>query len=83
MFRKKQNLVGSGGCPVVLPSIKTLPSGECEVAFEDQAKKLPPVENYDLTTQLRAGIDLEEVPTKILGGAKFEYKEKEVETNEE
>lgn len=35
--------------------------------FFPMREKLPPVENFDLTTMIKAGVDLKQVNSKVLG----------------
>lgn len=84
MFRKRQNLTACVAVPIVECVLKELDDGTCERSIVSASRVLPPVANYDLTTQLRAGVNLEEVNTKILSGrsSRFVFEQKEEVNNE-
>lgn len=40
--------------------------------FFPMREKLPPVENFDLTTMIKAGVDLKQVNSKVIGNGIME-----------
>ena len=52
---------------VYLPEAKTLENGKTEIKLVDQSKSdLPDVESTRLSRLLEAGVDLKQVPSKVL-----------------
>lgn len=70
-FRERQKLK-LGKCQVVMePEVVTLESGEIVTQMKDKGKeKMPDPELFELKNQLNAGIDLEEVNSKVLRSSK-------------
>lgn len=64
-FRQDSLHFPSGG--VFLPETKVLENGRAEIRLVDQSKSdLPDVETTRLSRVLEAGVDLKEVPSKVL-----------------
>lgn len=70
-FRCRQKLK-LGSCQVVMePEQVTLESGEIVTQIKDLGKeKLPDSELFELKNQLKAGVELEEVNSKVLRSSK-------------
>lgn len=65
-FRCRQILKLAQSCPVIQYEDKTLESGEIISQSKDLCKeKLPDPELFDINAQLKAGVDLEEVNSKV------------------
>lgn len=66
-FRRIQPLHLSGYAPVFEPTEVVLMNGNIEFQLEDKAEVvLPEAELFDLTNQLNAGINLEEVNSAVM-----------------
>ena len=66
-FRLKQKYKPSFGRECFETEEHELPSGEIQTIMENQSEKtMPEPELFDLKNQLEAGIDLEEVNSKVM-----------------
>lgn len=66
-FRMRQRFHAAVPSPVIEREEVTLPTGEVETQFTDQSDKLlPDPELFDLKNQLNAGIEPEEVNSKVM-----------------
>lgn len=66
-FRERQVFHAAVPSPVIEREEITTPSGEVETEFNDQSEKLmPDPELFDLKNQLNAGIEPEEVNSKVM-----------------
>lgn len=66
-FRMRQVFHAAVPSPVIEREEVTLPTGEVETQFTDQSDKLmPDPELFELKNQLNAGIEPEEVNSKVL-----------------
>lgn len=66
-FRMRQPFHAAVPTPVIEREEVTLPTGEVETQFNDQSDKLmPDPELFDLKNQLAAGIQPEEVNSKVM-----------------
>ena len=66
-FRMRQQFHAAVPSPVIEREEVTLPTGEVETTFTDQADVvLPDPELFDLKNQLNAGIQPEEVNSKVM-----------------
>lgn len=65
-FRERQRYSSARFVPVVEVEDKTLKNGDIVSESVDQCKKLPDSELFDLENQLEAGVDLDEVNSKVL-----------------
>lgn len=67
MIFKRQNLVHRLSGSVLLPELRTLENGTVELVDVDQSKSnLPDVETTRLCNVLEAGVDLRQVPSKVI-----------------
>lgn len=65
-FRQRQKFHPAGCSPVVFLESKTLENGVVVQEMVDQSEKvLPKPELFDLENQLKAGVNLEEVNSKV------------------
>lgn len=65
-FRAKQRFYQPSCCAVLASESKTLETGIVEVKAVDLCKKeLPKPELFDLETNIKAGVNLEEVSSKL------------------
>lgn len=72
-FRCRQKLRVPPCIPVTVLEQVTLESGEVVNSVKDLGKeKLPDPELFDINNQLKAGIDLEEVSSKVLRSSKID-----------
>lgn len=66
-FRERQRFHAAVPSPVIEREEVTLPTGEVETQFNDQTDMvLPDPELFDLKNQLNAGIQPEEVNSKVM-----------------
>lgn len=66
-FRERQKLRLSFPCAVSEPELVELPSGEFVTQMVNQSEKvMPDAELFDLKNQLQAGVNLQEVNSKVL-----------------
>lgn len=66
-FRERQRFHAAVPSPVIEREEVTLPTGEVEVQYADQTDKImPDPELFDLKNQLAAGIEPEEVNSKVM-----------------
>lgn len=71
-FRQRQKLRFAPFCRVVELREKTLETGEVTHENEDLSRsKLPDPELFDLKNQLKAGVNLEEVNSKVMTGSRI------------
>lgn len=71
-FRQKQKLRIAPFCRVVEMRDKTLETGEVIHEGEDLCKtKLPNPELFDLRNQIKAGVNLQEVNSKVFSSSKI------------
>ena len=74
-FRCRQRLRLAPSVPVIVSKDTTLESGEVVPTKEDLTKEqLPDPALFDLQNQLKAGIDLEEVNSKVMRRSKVSGK---------
>lgn len=66
-FRERQRFHAAVPSPVIEREEITTPTGEVETQFNDQSDKImPDPELFDLKNQLNAGIEPEEVNSKVM-----------------
>lgn len=66
LFRRQEFLHRDSGV-IYLPEAKKLENGKTEIKLVDQSKSdLPDVETTRLSRLLEAGVDLKQVPSKVL-----------------
>ena len=66
-FRVRQRFAVASVVPVYDREEVTTPSGEVETQFTDQSdKQMPDPQLFDLQSQLKAGIEPQEVNSKVL-----------------
>lgn len=66
LFRRQEFLHRDSGA-VYLPESRKLENGKCEIQLINQAESnLPDVETTRLSRLLEAGVDLKQVPSKVL-----------------
>lgn len=86
-FRERQPLFGfSGAFPTSEKVVQPAENGVCEVREVSNNEKLPDARMTDLELQIKAGINLEQVNTKIvdtrsLGASLAELDKTEVKSN--
>lgn len=74
-FRCRQRLRLAPSIPVIVSKDTTLESGEVVPTKEDLTKEqLPDPALFDLQNQLKAGVDLEEVNSKVMRRSKVSGK---------
>lgn len=74
-FRCRQRLRLAPSMPVIVSKDTTLESGEVIPTKEDLTKEqLPDPALFDLSNQLKAGVDLEEVNSKVVRRSKVSGK---------
>lgn len=67
MLFPRQNFLHHFSGSIYLPEAKKLENGKTEIRLVDQSKSdLPDVETTRLSRVLEAGVDLKEVPSKVL-----------------
>lgn len=67
MLYHRQNFLHRQSGTVYLPEAKTLENGKTEIVLVEQSKSdLPDVETTRLSRVLEAGVDLKQVPSKVL-----------------
>lgn len=67
MIRARQTMTINHYYAPVLPRVDTLENGNSEVVYKNEAAdKLPDADVTKLSVLLAAGVDLKQVPTKIL-----------------
>lgn len=86
-FRTRQKLKMSSTCEIFTREDKTLENGEVVSGFASTAKEMPDPEMFRLSNQLKAGVDLQEVNSKVLGAKSIDLAQvftnkKEVNNNE-
>lgn len=89
-FRERQKLHIAFPCAVAEPELVELPTGEFIVEMVNQSEKLmPDPELFDLKNQLQAGVNLEEVNSKVMSASSVDansvvrkYTKKSTTTNE-
>ena len=89
-FRERQKLHIAFPCAVAEPELVELPTGEFIVEMVNQSEKLmPDPELFDLKNQLQAGVNLEEVNSKVMSASSVDansvvrkYTKKSTITNE-
>lgn len=66
LFNRQVDIHHDSGC-IYLPEAKTLENGKTEIVLVDQSESdLPNVETTRLSRVLEAGVDLKQVPSKVL-----------------
>lgn len=81
-FRCKQKFHTCPCSGVGMVESKTLETGVIETCLEDACtKEMPNAELFDLETNLKAGVNLEEVGSKILGGSQASLDFTELDNN--
>ena len=74
-FRCRQRLKLAPSMPVIVSKDVTLESGEVSPTKEDLTKeRLPDPALFDLQNQIKAGVDLEEVNSKVMRRSKVSGK---------
>lgn len=68
-FRPRPHIPLSPCCPHYEPVYKEVSENVFERSLSCQKVSLPPVENFDLSKMIEAGLPLDKVKTTILGGA--------------
>lgn len=86
-FRTRQKLSLSASCEMFSREDKTLETGEVSSAYSSTAKEMPDPEMFRLSNQLAAGVNLEEVNSKVLSPKSLDLSKiltvkKEVKNNE-
>lgn len=65
-FRERQRFHAAVPSAMIEREEVTLPTGDVEIQFNDQSKEMPSPELFELTNQLKAGIQPEEVNSKVM-----------------